>query len=404
MKVLYLHQLFLTTDHAGGTRSFEFARRLVRWGHEVTVISGATQYLTDAPVAANRGARVFEERVEGVRVLRVPALFPHARGFRKRAAGFAVFAARALWIGLWLPHHDVLFATSPPLTIAVPGLLISALRRTPLVFEVRDLWPEAAIEAGLLRPGLFARLLAWLSRTAYRQSRAVVTVTAGLRDALTDIGVPERKLHLIRHGADFELFAGLGDQQSARRELGVGEQFVAIYAGNMGRNNALDIVVEAIDLLRDRPGIEAWLLGDGMDRVRLEQLSKGLPNLRLMAAVPKREAAKYVLAADVGLICLRDGGFSHVACPNKFADYLAAGKPVVVDCPGEVANLINEHDIGAYAGKNDPQQLADTLVRLAGDRPALQRMGANARRLAETVFDRDLLARQLEAVLKAAAT
>ena len=391
MRILYLHQFFITREGIGGTRSYEFARRFAAGGHEVRMVS------------AGGGRRTVDGiEVVGVRGAYSDYMTATALSHPRRIAAFLRFAAGAALAALRRPRPDVIYATSPPLTMAVPGLLASLRHRAPLVFEVRDLWPEAPIQMGALRNPLLRSAARALERLVYRRASAIVALSPGIRDGVLAVGVPEDKVELVPNAADLELFAPDRDGRALRDELGLGGRFVCSYFGAMGEANDLTQVIEAAALLRERE-VSFVLLGGGKRRTALERLARerGADNVVFMDPVPdKASVARLAAASDACLTIFKDVPVLATNSPNKLFDTFAAGRAAIVNTDGWMRELVEDNDAGVYVRAADPADLAEKVGRLEADRELTERLGRNGRALAEREFDRDLLAGRVLALLE----
>ena len=398
MRILYLHQFFLTREGTGGTRSYEFARHLAAAGHEVVMVTGAA-------------GRSGERRVEGIRVVEVGGGYDYMRGtavgYPRRIASFLRFAAGATLAVLREARPHVVFATSPPLTIAIPALAASRRHRVPLVFEVRDLWPAAPIQMGALRSPVARRLARTLERRVYGASAHVVALSPGMRDGVIAAGAPTDRVTLIPNASDLDLFSPDVEAGDLRARLGLGGRFVSAYFGAMGEANDLSQVIEAAAILKDRgeDSVAFVLQGDGKRRACLEEevRSRDLRNVVLLPPGDKRSAARLAAASDACMIIFKDVPILATNSPNKLFDTFAAGRPAIVNTPGWQRELVERNEAGVFARPGDPAHLAERVLFLR-DRPELARTyGQNARRLAETEFDRRRLAERLRRVLEDAA-
>jgi glycosyltransferase involved in cell wall biosynthesis len=410
VRILYLHQFFTTREGTGGTRSYEFARHLVGEGHEVTMVTADSSAGSGVP-ARSRGRRPHRV-VDGIDVVEVRGASSDyvratAQGYARRLAGFGGFAAAATAAAVRLPRPDVVFATSPALTVAVPGLAAARRHRVPLVFEVRDLWPRAPIEMGALRNPAARALARGLEKAAYRGAAHVVALSPGMVDGVVAAGVDPGDVTMIPNAADLDLFSPDVDPGSLRAELGGDGQLVCSYFGTMGEANDLGEVVQAAALLRDRGegGVTFALQGEGKRRPALEAEVRrlGLQSVRLLPAGDKASAARLAAASDACLTVFKDVPVLATNSPNKLFDTFAAGRAAIVNTDGWQRELVEEHEAGLFARPGDPADLAAQVLRLRDDRDAARRMGVNARRLAEERFDRRMLAGQLLEVLERAA-
>lgn len=411
MRVLYLHQFFMTRAGTGGTRSYEFARRLVAAGHEVTMVTSG-----DGGERTVDGIRVVEARggySDYVRATHV--------GYARRLLAFARFALSAAVAALRGPRPDVVFATSPPLTMALPAIVAARRWRAPLVFEVRDLWPEAPIQMGALRSPLARRIARWLERTVYRSASEIVALSPGMRDGIVAAGGDPERIALIPNASDLDLFSPALDPGDLRARLGLAsDDFVCAYFGTMGEANDLTQVVEAAALL-DAGGVDATpggagadggerrvvfvLQGDGKRRAALEAdvRRRRLGNVVFAPAGDKRAAARLAAASDACMTIFKDVPILATNSPNKLFDTFAAGRAAIVNTDGWQRVLVEEHEAGVFARPGDAADLADKVAALRDDPERTRRYGDNARALAEREFDRDLLAERLRGVLERAA-
>jgi glycosyltransferase involved in cell wall biosynthesis len=394
MRILYLHQFFITREGIGGTRSYEFARRFVARGHEVRMVT------------AGQGVR----DVEGIEVVGVSGAYSDymtatAMGYGRRILAFARFAAGATLAALRGPRPDAIYATSPPLTMALPAILASLRWRAPFVFEVRDLWPEAPIQMGALRSPVLRAIALGLERLAYRRAAMVVALSPGIRDGVLAAGVPVTGVELVPNGADLELFSPERDGRELRERLGLGDRFVVSYFGAMGEANDLTQVVEAA-ALTDPAQVAFVLLGGGKRRAQLERLAgeRGARNVIFEDPVPDKSSVALLAAASGACLTIfKDVPVLATNSPNKLFDTLAAGRPAVVNTDGWMRELVERNEAGLFARPGDARDLADQVERLRADPELARRLGANARALAEREFDREELAERALALLERAA-
>lgn len=402
MRLLYLHQYFASPDSVGGTRSYEMARRLAASGHEVTVI-------TSSAGLGNRWAPSVgwhSHALDGIRleVLRLP--YRNAMSFGRRIWAFFRFAFAAA-VHTRRFGCDAVFATSTPLTIVLPGLIAKFWHRVPLVFEVRDLWPELPLAVGALRnplAKLSAQGLEWL---AYHMSDHVVALSPGMADGVLRRGVSSSKVTVIPNSCDVALFRvppGTGDW--VRTRLGLAEsQPLVVYAGTFGMINGVDYLVDVAAAVRGlAPDVHFLLVGDGgeLESVRAKATAAGVlgETLTIWRPVSKNQMPDLLSAATVATsIFIPLEAMWHNSA-NKFFDALAAGRPVAINYGGWQAEVINDSGAGIVMPPGDPLGAAEELVRFLYDPERLARAAAAAERLADEVFSRDRLYSRLEQVLR----
>lgn len=395
MRVLYFHQHFTTPDGSGGTRSYEFARALLARGHSVLVVCGrndrsALNLPWDAKRQWSRGV------VDGIDVIALPLSYSNRDGLAKRAWLFARYAGRGVRIAL-REKYDLLFATSTPLTAALPGIAMKLARvRKPFVFEVRDLWPELPRALGMKNPVALAgmSLLEWL---AYRCADACIGLSPGIVDGIRRRAPRSRIVEMIPNGCDLELFHPSKRGPLSLPDVSPGD-FVAGFTGAHGAANGLDAVLDAAAVLKQRgcTRIKLVLIGDGNRKDALVERAKneGLTNCVFLPPVRKHEVARVVASLDCGLQILADvPAFYFGTSPNKFFDYISSGIPVVINYPGWLADLVAERRCGFAVPPRRADLLADALERLADMAPeARAELGRHARELAEREFARPLAA------------
>src|SRR4051795_2546184 len=397
MRILYMHQYFMTRSGIGGTRSYEFARRFAARGHEVSMVTAA------APGEAQR------RDVDGIDVVGVRAGFgDYVRGtklsYPRRVLEFARFALAATLTVLRQPRPDVIYATSPPLTMALPALAAARRHRVPLVFEVRDLWPEAPIQMGALTNPLLRRIARWLERYVYRHAAHVIALSPGMRDGVIAAGTPPEKVTLVPNASDLELFSPDLDGGEVRERLGLGDRFVCTYFGTMGEANDLTQVLEAAALMDD--DVRFVLHGDGKRRRALEEQARarGLGNVVFSDPLPDKESvARLAAASDACMTIYKNVPVLYTCSPNKLFDTFAAGRAAIVNTPGWLQELVEDNEAGVYVRPADPGDLARQVAELREHPELVERYGRNARKLAETKFSRDMLAERAFGVLERAA-
>lgn len=402
MRILYLHQYFVAPGMAGGTRSYENATRLARAGHQVEILTSRRDAV--APVSGWS-----TEEMNGFRVHWFPVPYSNSMGYAARLRAFGHFALaasrRALQLG-----GDLVFASSTPLTIAVPGLAASKRLGIPMVLEVRDLWPSVPIALGVLHNPLLKGSARLLEGVAYRGSAHVVALSPGMAAGVARAGYPAARITVIPNACDLALFSQPPRQSALLRELHgeLGSRPVVLYCGTLGLVNGTSYLVRmAEEARRVDPEIAFLLVGDGAERdlVRSTAASCGVldRNFFMHGPVPKLEVPALHARSTVAVSTVIDVPELWDNSANKFFDALAAGRPVMINHRGWQADLLDQSGAGLIVSPNDPGQAARELIAFVRDADRLERAGIAARRLAVERFDRDRLAGQLIAVLESVA-
>jgi len=379
--VLIIHQAFASASEAGGTRHYEFARHLISQGHRATVVAGQTTYMTGA-------AAPDQHAEDAITIIRPYTSRSLHKSFVHRAVSYVTFMMSSFIAALRVPDVDVVVGTSPPILQGATALVVARLKRVPFVFEVRDLWPDFAIELKILKNPLIIAGARWLERRLYRGADRLLVNSPGFIPHVK--AVSGRTPVLIANGADASLFSPHQTGAQFRNRWGAHDRFVALYAGAHGTANSLETVLAAAELVRDRREILFVLVGDGKEKAALEAAARraGLDNVRFEPPQPKEAMPDVVAAADVCIATLRDIPLFRTTYPNKVFDYMAAAKPTLVAIDGVIRDVVEQSGGGVFVPPGDAQALAGALERLAANRAECARMGASAREFVLRRFNR----------------
>lgn len=388
MRITYIHQHFVLPGEPGGSRPYEFARRMAAAGHEVTMICGRDEAM--------------DKTVDGIHVRRLSIPYRNEMSKRERIVSFLNFLVRASAVAARVPA-DVIYASSTPLTVAVPGIVAKFTQRAPLVAEIRDLWPEVPIKLGYLNNPVAIFLAKQLEKAFYAASSEVVALSPSMADGVKEVA-PKKRVTVIPNASDFERFDVPAEQRAAfRKEQGWGDDVVAVYAGGFGMSYQLEWLVDLATQLR-RDGVENVrfvLLGQGSDSDALYQRARdaGLDaDAMFLGRQPKEDVAKYVSAADIALSPLRDDPCLEGNSLNKVFDAMAASRPVVFNHGGWLEEAATENDAGWRLSRDIPTA-AKRFAEIISDRDEMRAAGQRNRELGEKRFARDSLYNQLIEVL-----
>lgn len=405
LRVLYFHQHFITpSTGTGGTRSYEMAKELVRRGHSVLMVCGAAEGglfpIPEVKSGVRRGV------LDGIEVLQFCLPYSNYDSFSRRLSVFFRFAFFSVRVA-FREKYDLLFATSTPLTAALPGIVMRFFRRKPFVFEIRDPWPEVPKAMGIIKNPLLLRAAEFFEWLAYRQANACIGLSPGMVQAISRRASQNKSITLIPNGCDLDLFRPHVKKNRSEFGAAADTEFIALYAGAHGVANGLDAVLDAAAFLKreGRNDIAFIFIGDGREKPALVRRVEedGLDNCVFLDPMPKERLAKLMARADAGLMIFDNiPVFYYGTSPNKFFDYIACGLPVVNNYPGWLKNLIEEHSCGLAIPPEDPAALGAALIKLTDDPARRQTLGINARELAEQKFDRKRLAEQFAKILEGA--
>jgi colanic acid biosynthesis glycosyl transferase WcaI len=406
MRILYLSQYFPPEAGATQTRAYEMARNLVRLGHAVTIIAEVPNHPSGIIPPEYRGKLVERSDLEGIAVIRVWVKASPVKSFRNRMLFYLTYMFNAILAGLLLArgHYNLIYASSPPLFVGGAALILSYIRRIPMLFEVRDLWPESAVALGELSN---PRAVAWATRleeACYQRACAIVVVTEGICERLLERGLPEDKIHLIPNGANVDLFHFDSQaRERVRQELGLGEKFVVIYAGIHGVAQGLETLVDAARRLQHESQVHFLLVGDGPKKAELVDLVSQfkLGNLTLLDEQPRASIPALLSAADAAIIPLRKLEIFRGALPSKMFDSWACERPVLLSVDGEARQVMETAQAGIFIEPEDPDALAQAILELR-DQPELRaQMGRSGRAFTEQHYSRQAQAEKLAGIMHA---
>lgn len=399
MKILYFHQYFTTPEMSGGTRSYEMARRLVAAGHEVHMITSWVQEANQTDWYTTNEA--------GIYVHWFPNYYNNKMSYLDRIKAFFRFAYHAAKKGKTFKDVDIIFATSTPLTIALPAISTAKKLNVPMVFEVRDLWPELPIAMGALRNKGTQKLAYMLESWAYKNSEFIIALSPGMRDGVVKAGYPFNKIAVIPNSSDNELFEishSLVEDFRTKFDW-LGERKLVVYTGTFGIINGVSYLVDLAEKVYALDSeVRFLLIGSGaeFELVKKYAEDKGVLNVNLfiMNSIPKKEIPIVLKAANLSTALFIDKPEMRANSANKFFDSLAAGTPILINYGGWMVDIIEHNNCGLVVWNKTVEQSAIEVVEFLADNDKLAQAGVNAKKLAEGQFDRGNLAVQFSNVLE----
>jgi len=381
MRVLILSQNY---DPEPIPKPSDLAKELKSRGHSVHVVTGFPHYPQGKLYPGYKLGLIKKECIDGINVTRTFEIPYHGKSAIGRIINYASFMLTAPLGLLTCGPFDVIYVWHPPLTIGIAAWIMARIRQVPFVYDVQDIWPEILILSGMLKRGLFADLLSQVEKFVYRQAKRIFVVTEGARKNLTNKGVPPGKVMVMPHWVDESIFEGVSnlDVASLRHELGFGDKFVILFAGNFGLVQGLDSVIKAAELLQNEPNFLIVFVGDGVEKERLVGLVDSYNmnhHVKFIGRQPMEEMPSLMAASDALLVHLKKSPISEYIIPTKTLAYLAAGKPIIMATEGASAGIIQNASAGITVEPANPAALAEAIRQLqilTGDeREALGRAG-----------------------------
>lgn len=398
MRILLIHQYYVKGDAAGGSRWNEMTKVWRKQGHDITVIAGMYSFQLGANYPEYRG-RLFQKEVtpDGITVHRVFTPSNYDRNFFWRAMAYFCFVFLGAIAGLFQARkHDVIVASSPPLTVGPLGAFLSIATSTKLVFEIRDLWPESAVDTGVLTNPRLIRILEWMEALSYRAATRINALTPAFVKALVERkGIPAEKVWMIPNGADIELVRPGPRENHIREKHNWGDKFVGLYIGAFGRANYLWQLIDAAEILKDDPRFVIACVGNGMERDALETevLERGLDNIQFLPAVDKAEISYYLNACDVSLVVLKKVDTFKTVYPNKMFDSMSAERAIILAIDGAARTLVEQNaQCGVYVEPENSAEIVDAMRSYRSSPDRLAQHGRNGLDYVRGEFDRRKLA------------
>jgi glycosyltransferase involved in cell wall biosynthesis len=399
LRVLIFSQYFWPENF----RINDITKTLLEKGIEVEVLTGKPNYPQGTIFEGYKTWGCQREIYHGININRIPLVARRSGGLRL-AVNYLSFVLSGLMFAPWMlrkKKFDVIFISAPsPILQAIPALFLGWLKRCPVVLWVQDLWPESLSATGHVQNTIILKLVEHAVRFIYQHTDLLLVSSQAFEK-------PVRALASGTHVAYYpnsvdDTFTATVTEETPQVE-GLGLGFSVLFAGNIGKAQAVGVIVEAAALLKDHPEINFVVMGDGNSREWMlkEVQRRGLSNLHLPGRFPVESMPGFMQKASVLLVTLADQPIFAVTVPNKIQAYMAAGKPIVACLNGEGARLVVEAQAGIATPAEDSDALAKTILQLYLKTPEeRERMGNNGRNYFKEHFDHGRLSNQLIAQLQ----
>lgn len=402
MRILMLTQWF---EPEPTFKGLPFAKELVRRGHDVEVLTGFPNYPGGKLYDGYKVLLLQREYLDGIPVLRVPLYPSHDSSPLRRIANYISFALSAAVMGtLLVKPADIMYVYHPPASVGFAASVISLFRRIPFVYDIQDLWPDTLAATGMLNNSRVLWLVGLVCKFIYRQAAKIVVLSPGFKALLISRGVPANKIELIYNWSDETSVQR--EEAAARADELLGEtgKFNIVFAGGMGKAQALDAVLDAAEIVgSNRPEVQFVFVGGGIDVVRLKQRTAdmGLTNVLFLPRMPMQEIGTILTRADVLLVHLKDDHLFKITIPSKTQAYMAAGRPILMAVRGDAADLVEKAGAGLTCIPENAQSIAGAVEQFCHmSRQELDDMGDRGLRFYETELSLAAGARRFEIVFK----
>ncbi|MDM1521200.1 glycosyltransferase family 4 protein [Myroides odoratimimus] len=387
MNILYIHQYFVTPQEPGGTRSYWIALEMIKQGHDVTMITSSNKFKE----------KIKEINIEGIKVIYINEDYSQNMSISQRIKAFISFMYKSSKIALGQKNIDLVFATSTPLTIGVPALLLKWFKKVPFVFEVRDLWPEVPIQMGALKNPFIRNIALFLEKIIYKNAKHIIALSPGMQEGVLKY-VSKEKTSMVPNMSKIDEFWPRAKNLELMSSLGLREDsFKVVHFGALGLANGAGSIIESAKLLKDNNTIQFLFVGGGSTEEELKNECKkfNLSNVIFLGKFPMKTTSEIVNFSDVSIVSFKDLPILYTNSPNKLFDSLSAGKPIIVNSAGWTKKLIEENECGYFVNPFNPNELADKILYLQSNSKIVEDMGRRSRWLAENKYDKSILTKQV---------
>jgi glycosyltransferase involved in cell wall biosynthesis len=395
MHILFLTDNFPPEGNAPATRTFEHAREWVKFGHKVTIITGAPNFPDGKVFDGFTNSWYSKAILDGIEVRRVKTYITANEGFAKRILDFMSFMVTSFFAGLFVKKPDVIIGTSPQFFTAISAWALSAARFKPFVFELRDIWPASITAVGAMGHSLPIRILEKIETFLYRRADKIITVTHSFKAELIERGVDPKKIDVVLNGVDLSKYEpAVHKDETFAEQYDLTDKFVVGYVGTHGLAHSLDKIVEAAELLTDLKDVRILFAGGGAAKANVEKLvkEKQLLNVVLIPRQQKELMPQLWSLCDISLISLKDTDLFKTVIPSKIFESMGMGLPMVMTSPiGEATKIIASTSSGLIVKSESPEQVSQAIRLLYEDRNCLLDLGNNSYKAAKN-FERKELA------------
>ena len=378
---------------------------LAQVGHKVTVVAAFPHYPEWRIQDGYRGKVFLRDRVNGIPVYRSYVYVPGKPNTLQRIAYDSSFSLSAFVSGLLVQKVNVIVCISPPLQLGLMAYILGKLKRVPFLFHIQDLLPDAAVNLGMLENRRLVSLVCRLEKFIYEKAAAVGVISPGFAENLYSKGVPKSKVYYLPDWIDMDFIKPLDRNNVFREQNDLSESdFLVMYAGNIGKKQRLETLLEAATILQRERDIVFFIVGEGSRKAALVEKAErmNLANLRFLPLQPK-EMLAYMLSAAEVLVITQQAGITDICLPSKLLTNMASARPIVgaVNDRSETARAIRDAEAGLVVAPENPQAVAEAILRLHDSSQLREQLGTNGRTFVSKHFEKSKVLKEFERLLQA---
>jgi glycosyltransferase involved in cell wall biosynthesis len=402
MHILFLTHYFPPEVNAPASRTYENAKRWVKAGHKVTVITCAPNHPNGVVYPGYENKWKQRDQKDGIQVLRVKTYLSANKGFANRSLNYFSYLLSAVVFCRHVKDVDLVISTSPQFFCGLSGCFVSRMHGCPWVVEIRDLWPESIHAVGAVKGRGLIALLERIELFLYQKPDHIVALTPAFKRHIISKGIAPEKVSVITNGADLKRFVPQPRQNKFRDRHRLNGKFVASYVGTHGMAHSLETVLEAAKVLENEQKIQFLLVGDGAERenllLRKEEL--GLKNVMMLPQQAKETVPDIIAASDACMVLLRKTDLFKTVIPSKMFEAMAMERPIILGVDGESRKIVKESGSGVFIEPENSQQLAQTVLNMSRDEQLSSKLGKAGGEFVRQQYSRDKLAMDYLDVLK----
>lgn len=394
MRILFVSDNFPPEVNAPATRTYEHCREWVKAGVDVTVITCAPNFPEGKLYEGYKNRRISRQDMDGIKVIRVWSYIASNEGIFKRTIDYFSFACSAFLAGLFV-KSDLIIATSPQFFAALSGRWLSFFKRTPWVFEVRDLWPESIQTVGAMKEGLLLKFFEKLELRLYKSAKKIIPVTESFKEKMIARGVQEDKIKVIKNGANLDLYKNQPKDKELEARLGLTDKFVIGYIGTHGLAHKLDFIIKCARLLQDE-NVHFMFIGAGAKKNELIELNSDLKltNTTFLDPVPKKSVWRYISIIDSMVVPLKKSELFKTVIPSKIFETAAMTTPILLGVDGEARLIVEKYQAGLFFEPENEQSFVKAVLRIKHEEGLYAQLQQGCASLVKD-YDRKTLAKKM---------
>jgi glycosyltransferase involved in cell wall biosynthesis len=397
MKIVVISHYFPPEIGAPSARLYEMARHWVELGNEVHVVTCFPNHPTGIIPKEYRGMKYMYEEMDGIHVHRNYVYATPNKGFIKKTLGHISFMFSSVLISMRkIKNPDVIITSSPTFFSIFSGYWYSLRKKASFVLEIRDLWPAAMIELGVMKEGFITNTLEKMELFFYRKSKRLIMVTKSFKENVVNRGIDSNKVHVITNGVNQDLFYPKQKSKDIINKYNLNDKFVISYVGAHGISQNLSTILKVAKSLEDDKEIQFLFIGEGAEKDKLKQIAseQEINNVTFVDSQPKEVIPEFYNTSDISLIPLKDIELFKTFIPSKMFEIMACGVPIVASLEGESADILDDSKAAEVVKPDNPEQIIQAIIKLKNDKVLLEKLKKNGPAFVEQNYSRRKLAEQ----------